>query len=91
MCIGPAEYRRGMDPRINYTRDRLRVRASVRVHAYTHTRRHTAAAFSLASHDIFRLPVKAMTERQTEQQDTADTLMLFCMLEAYSNSAELRL
>lgn len=76
-----------MDPRINYTRDRLRVRASV--HAHTHTRRHTAAAFSLASHDIFRLPVKAMTERQTEQQDAADTLMLFCMLEAYSNSAEL--
>lgn len=87
LCIGPAEYRRGMDPRINYTRDRLRVRASV--HARTHTRRHTAAAFSLASHDIFRLPVKAMTERQTEQQDAADTLMLFCMLEAYSNSAEL--
>lgn len=49
------------------------------------------ATFSLVSRDIFRLPVKAMTERQTEQQDTPDTPMLLCMLEAYSNKAELRL
>lgn len=55
--------------------------------AHTHT--HTFATFSLVSRDIFCLPVKAMTERQTEQQDTPDTLMLLCMLEAYSNKAEL--
>lgn len=55
-------------------------------HAHTHTH---GAAFSLVSRDIFGLPVKAMTERQTEQQDTPDTLMLLCMLEAYSNRAEL--
>ncbi len=68
-----------MDPRINYAREHARARA--------HT--HTEAAFFPVSRDIFHLPVKAMTERQTEQQDTPDTLMLLCMLEAYSNKAEL--
>ncbi len=81
LCIGPAVYRRGTDPRINYARDRRR--------AHTHTHTHRVRRFLLWVVTFFVCLSKQWQRDRQKQQDTPDTLMLLCMLEAYSNRAEL--